>query len=331
MSGNWKNAIVATIFTMLFSFALPALAQFSQEDFGTRITIKSIPEIPGAHETVTVSLSAVSYDLNKASIKWLVGGKETDSGIGKTSTSVKTGNTGSETTVSAVITFGSLSTTKKLIIRPAEVTLLWQAPDSYTPPFYKGKALPASEALIRVVALPSLKDKSGKALKEKDFSYTWKRNYDANSGSSGYGKNSFVFRNSFMNDTETIEVTASSVSGGYVAKRSVTIPLYTPFVTVYEDRPLIGTKYETALNNTFAMNTEETTLVAEPYFFSPGYLESSDLKIDWRVDGQIVSTYPKNRLVIRSGGSGSVSIRLSAENTTKLFQSLTKNLTVQLP
>ena len=329
---NWKNTIFVIILAVFFSIASPLFAQFEQGDFGSRITIKSIPEIPGAYENATVSVTAVSYDLNRATIEWLVGGKKVDSGIGKSTLSVKTGATGTETAVTAIITFGSVSATKKIIIRPAEATLLWQAADSYTPPFYKGKALPSSEALIRVVAIPSLKDQTGKNLKEKDFSFSWKRNYDPDQTASGYGKSSYLFKNSYMNDKETVEVIASSVAGNYVAKKSITIPIASPFVAFYEDRPLTGTKYESTIGNDFTMSTEETTIVAEPYFFSPAFINSPDLKLNWRAGGESVTGPAKNRIVIRNGGqSGTVNINLSVESVSRLFQSLSKNLKVYLP
>ena len=329
---NWKSILTIFIFTALFSFASPVDAQFDQTDFGSRINIKSVPEIPGAYETVIVSLSAISYDLSRATIQWLVGGKVIDSGIGKSYVSIKTGGTGVETAVTAVITFGSVSSSKKLIIRPADATMLWQAVDSYIPPFYKGKALPSSEALIKVVVIPMLKDRTGKNLKEKDFSFSWKRNYNPDQGSSGYAKSSFLFKNSYMNDKETIEVIASSIAGNYVAKKFVTIPIFTPFITFYENRPLMGTKYENALGNDFTMYSDETTIVAEPYFFSPAFIDSPELKLDWRVGGQMVSGTAKNRLVVRnSGQSGSVNIRLDVESLPRLFQSLSKSLTIDLP
>ena len=150
------------LFMVFFSIVTPIFAQFDQTDFGSRINIRSSPEIPGAYTEATINLSTVSYDLSRANIQWIVNNKEVESGFGKSFVSIKTGGAGVETVVSAIITFGSTSTTKRLIIRPSEVKLLWQAIDSYIPPFYKGKALPSSEGLLKFVAIPNLKDQNGK-------------------------------------------------------------------------------------------------------------------------------------------------------------------------
>lgn len=332
MTGNWKNILIIIIFTAFFSTATPLFAQFDQQDFGSRINIRSSPEIPGAYEDATISLNAVSYDLNRANIQWLVNNKEVESGFGKSSTSIKTGGAGVETIVTAIITFGSVSTTKKLIIRPSEVKLLWQAIDSYVPPFYKGKALPSSESLINIVAIPNLKDQNGKSLKEKDFTFSWKRNYNPDQEASGYGKNSFTIKNNYMNDDESIEVTATSIVGNYIAKKSIKVPIYLPIIIFYENRPLFGTNYDIAINNDFTMYSTETAIIAEPYFFSPNYIENEDLVFGWRVNSTNVSSQTKNKLIIRNEGqNGTVKINLSVENVAKLFQSLSKMITIKLP
>ena len=40
------------------------------------------------------------------------------------------------------------------------MVLLWQANDSYVPPFYKGKALPGADTKIKIVAMPEIRSGS---------------------------------------------------------------------------------------------------------------------------------------------------------------------------
>jgi len=52
---------------------------------------------------------------------------------------------------------------EKITFQPALVDLMWEA-NTYTPPFYKGKALTSSKSSITVTAIPQLKTSDKKIL-----------------------------------------------------------------------------------------------------------------------------------------------------------------------
>ena len=218
------------------------------------------------------------------------------------------------------------------MIEPSTIDLIWEAVDSYTPPFYKGKALPSSEAVIKIVGIPDMKS-GGIKLSKNDLTFSWERNFSALPVFSGYAKDSFIFKTSYLNTTETISLKASSINGGLSAQKISTIRTSSPFIVFYEYSPLAGVNYKKNLGEYFSLTKDEATIVAEPYFFSPKDALSNDLDYEWKINGtRIANQYPKNTLVVRkpAGASGNAFIDLSIESKPRLFQSADKTLNINL-
>lgn len=296
------------------------------------VTVDVSPEIPGAFQNVTLTLISFVVDLDKAQIVWSTNGSVRLSGIGETEFSFTTGSIGSQTTVDISITTpagGRID--KRSLIRVSEIDLLWEATDSYVPPFYKGKALPSSESSIKVVAIPSLKS-GGVRLKPENLVYTWRRNFNTTPTSSGYGKSAFVFKHSYLNDVDIIDLSVSALDNGSRAEGRIIIRVGEPKIIFYENRPLEGVRYNSALNRGFTMRGNRVTIVAEPYFFSPGDPKSSDLDYEWSVNNSPIATPEnKNSLVIERGERGGIArISLTLESLSKLFQQAVVEMRINL-
>lgn len=295
------------------------------------ISVALSPEIPAPNQQVTITLTSFAVDLNNAVISWSIGGKLALTDRGKKSFSFTMGATGTQTTIDiAIVSSDTLRIDKKIILTPADVDLLYESPDTYTPPFYKGKALPASEALIKVVAVPNQKSIDPK---KNTSVYDWKRGYDAVESASGYGKNFFVFKNNYLNKSETVSVVTSGGTAGFTGTKSVAIAITTPNIIMYEKSPSEGILYNRALGNEFGLTGGETTLVAEPYYFAPRNANSESLIYTWKVGG---ATIPlpviKNMLLISSekGQSGVSRVSLSIESTPRLFQDASADLLIHI-
>lgn len=314
------------LFVLICTFPVSLLAQVTSGDISVELT----PEIPGANQSVTIKLSSYSTDLNRASISWSVGSEEKMSGIGKTKFSTVSGPIGSKTTITAtlILSSGDLIT-KKILLVPSELDILWEGADAYTPPFYRGRALPASEGLIRLVAVPASKSSA-----TTGFVYTWKRNDQTQQEASGFGKNSILFRNSYITPKEEMEVTASGLRDGSVATASFIIDTFKPKILFYKDTDSFGIDRAHALNNTGLSFGSDAyaRIVAEPFFFSPNNPRSLDLTYNWKVNGKQIST-PETKNVLffqKSGSSGSANIDLSITSVSKLFLEATTKLMVNL-
>src|ERR1035437_8597866 len=174
------------------------------------ILVNVAPENPTPNENVSITLSSYASNLDSVLISWSVDGKTVLSGIGKKSFSLNAPAAGGETNVVASISLPDGAIDTRIIIRPAVMILLWQANDSYVPPFYRGKALPTPDSEIKVVAMPEIK--SGSSLVDPtNMTYAWKQDYNNMQDASGYGKNSFSYVNDYLESSSNISVVASTI------------------------------------------------------------------------------------------------------------------------
>jgi hypothetical protein len=106
-----------------------------------RLTLNTIPEKPGANQDVYAEIESYAIDLSRSQVTWLINGVIKKQGFGERTFSFKTGPLGSSMNLRVVaISPQGQSIEEEIVIQTSEVDLIWKA-DSYTPPFYKGKAL----------------------------------------------------------------------------------------------------------------------------------------------------------------------------------------------
>jgi hypothetical protein len=296
----------------------------------TDITVTTVPRNPQPFQNVTISISSYSTDLNKASIIWRNGANILLSGYGKTSYSFKA--TGPNTTTTFDIVITTLDTgdrvTKRISITPSEVALLWEAVDGYTPPFYRGKAFVTSEGYIRTVAIPT----TNTNLKGSgNVSYTWKSAGKTVQSASGFNKNSYVFKNSELDDVESINVVASSVDSSYNAENNIDIPIIQPKVIFYEKKAGEGIVYNTALSNDTFMQNDQMTIIAEPYYLAL-HGNESDFSYKWKINGDDIDTpSKKTELTIHPATRGGyATIDIVLENMNAFFQKVEGQLKLTL-
>jgi len=335
MNTNYANKkyygvfFLVTVF-LFFSFYTPTLAQARDSDVSVAVN----PETPGPNQDVILTLTSFAVDLDKAQISWRLNSQLGLLGIGRKSFTFKTGESGNPSTIDVNIALpGFPSLNKRIIIQPGEVDLLWEATDSFVPPFYRGKALLSSEGEIRVTAVPNIVTPAGVKLADADFSYNWKRNFKNDQGLSGYGKRSFTFKNSYLEGAENIDVSVSSVLGNYNAEGKVSITPGSPKIVFYEKDPFSGIKYNKAIVDGFTLQSKELQITAVPYFFSTPS-NFSDLKFGWSINNSSITTpVSPNNLIVEIGSEtgGSSKISLLIENLSRLFQTASTSLLLNIP
>jgi len=312
------------------SIPLVSRAEMQIEVQEGEIEVKTNPSNPQPYQNITITLSSYATDLNKAIISWQGESGTLISGIGKTSYSFTAGGPNTTTIFNINIKpTGSMSTiTKRVVIAPSEIEIMWEAVDGYTPPFYKGKSLPISGGLVKVVAIPNTNTiKTGNG----SLTYTWKNNDNTVLDASGYNKNSYIFRNDVYSDKSQIKVTASSVNGNYGAESTIQVPTYNPKIVFYKKSPSEGVLYNVALDKEAQMLEDEMTIVAAPYFL-PIKNTSNVFSYDWSINGKTISTpSKKNELTIRPNSRGGyATVNLVIENLSELFQKVSNNLKLTL-
>ncbi|MEX2052290.1 MAG: hypothetical protein WD991_01165 [Candidatus Paceibacterota bacterium] len=302
-------------------------AQTSQSS----ILVNIAPENPAPFENITVSLNSYSANLDPVLITWSVNGSKILSEIGKKSFSTKVGGAGTETTIVAVIYLPAGSIEKRVILRPSALTLLWQATDSYVPPFYKGKALPIADSEIKVVAMPEIRS-GGSLVNPKNMTYTWKKDYSNEQSASGYGKNYFVYQNDYLESSNNVEVTAATIDQRYSSRGGTDVGTFLPRISFYRKDAKMGIIFNRELSANHRINGEEI-VVAVPYFISPKQIQIPSLIFSWAINGSAVSAPigTKNIIPLKTveGVSGVSKLRLEIENRNKIFQTASKEINIE--
>lgn len=324
---NLRQNTILAILLLLGGFFTPIflgshIAFAAGEATRDAISIDIFPEFPGFGDPVTITLSSYGTDLERASIIWKEGNVTRISGVGETRyTTVAPNSAGTKAVTVTVNQISGATITKTIAITPATVDLLVESIDSYTPPFYKGRSLPTRESLVKVSAVPQISNLSD----SKNAVYTWKQNSKARPEFSGYGKRYFVYKNGFLDTTDTISVLSSTQAGSSAAENQKTINLYTPKVLLYQDHPSQGLLTNRAITDTFTMEGSETTFVAVPYFTTPSIYNNplaGNLAYTWKINGSETAPTERNRITLRrpEGSSGTAKLNVSVKNSQSSFQ-----------
>ena len=316
------------IFCLLLIFLLPLSAGAASS---SSILVSVAPENPTPNEEATITLSSYADDLNSVMITWVVDCKTSDSGIGKKILVVKAPEVGKALRISAIVALPDGSIEKIIILRPVVIALLWQANDSYVPPFYRGKALPTPDSEVKVVALPEIRN-GATPVSPKSLVYAWKKDYANDAGASGYGKNFYVFTNDYLETLNNVSVIASTTDGKYSSSANLNIGMYDIKILFYKNDPSLGTLWEQALSDGHRIAGEEI-IEAAPYFISPSDIRIPSLEWLWSINGSYVSTGSvwKNILPVRAevGSTGTGKIKVEISNKYKLLTSAAKEISVE--
>ncbi len=301
----------------------------------TSILVSVNPENPAPNENVDINLSSYANNLDSVLISWSVNGKGVSSGIGKKSFSTVAPNAGAETRIVATVALPDGSIDKVITIRPTVMALLWQANDSYVPPFYKGKALPTADSEIKVVAMPEIRDQlknGGSVVNSKNLVYAWKKDYTNDANAGGYSKNYYTYASDYLEDSSNVSVVASTTDQKYSSQASMNIRTFEPKILFYKNDPALGTLWENALRDGYIVQDAEI-LEAAPYFISPKDIRIPSLSWSWsindfyvEVDGIRKNLFP---VKVPAGTSGTSRIRLEISNKYKLFESATGAINVE--
>jgi len=317
-------------FIIVFIFFGFAVANITQAQTSTDFYTEIIPENPNPGESVIINLSSYSINIDSSKITWLVNGKNVLSGIGKKTYTLVAGAAGVETRVTIkVVDTAEFETT--VVIRPSVMVVLWQADDSFVPPFYKGKALPAPDSSIKIVAIPEIKT-GNTYINPKNMTYSWRKDFTNDPDASGYGKNFFSYVSDYLDASNYIEVNATTVDNKYSSVSNVIVGTYKPKLLFYKNDEDMGTRFENTISDGHRIIDKEI-LFAAPYFISPKDIRNPRLSFTWSINGNQVfsENFPKNLLPlqVQSGVSGSSKLKLEVENIDKLTQTASGEINLE--
>ncbi len=288
------------------------------------------PDSPKPSEQVTLHFgNTVFFNVENSYIVWSLDGKRELEGVGETEFTFTTGALGSLSLVDVSISPEGLSPIRRqLLIIPSGVDIIFEA-ETYTPPFYKGKAGFTEEAGLVLAAIPHVYDENGRKLPPASLTYKWSRNGNIVGISSGEGKSSLRFKGSYLAGTENIKVEVTSAGNTVKATASLVLKPENPKVLVYENNPLYGIIYNRAISDQFRLLETEVSLTAIPYFFSK-QPESGNIIMEWLVNGSPFAGESGDTITLRNeaGTSGKSSVEISVNNLKERFQQAEENLLI---
>ncbi len=303
-------------------------ALINTDDIGMKVT----PEIPGAFQNVEIELESYLTNINRAFITWKKNGVVVIAKYGQRKFNFSTGDVGEVITIDIemILTSGEFIK-KKLIVNPSEINLVWEGVNVYTPPFYRGRALPTSEGFFRVFAIPQIKN-IAQLTSVDNYVFTWKRNDKVLQNASGHNKNGLLLEQDYLNPVEKIEVVGQNNATGAVAHGNIDVTVFQPKILLYDRDPIYGIDWSHELGSSFNVSISDKTILAAPYFFSPKNPLSDLLKYTWSINDDTINTpVIKNMLTIKSGqNKGVANVKLKIEAPTKLFLDAQRNIIINL-
>ncbi len=215
------------------------------------------PKFPKIGDKVTVTAESSDVNLEFQQISWYINGEKVTSGTGQASTVFLVKPDPKTYTVQAIIGDIANQLTRQVVISPGDVILLWEAVDSYVPPWYLGKALMPAEGLVRITAIPVGADTLDRLF------FVWEQGGQSLGSLSGYAKNSIIVGNSILIEDMNISVTVSSANGNYQSQGEVTIPRSEPDVRIWS--PNIGGSSQYEQGNTLKLYGADAVVQLLPY------------------------------------------------------------------
>ncbi|MBX4210775.1 hypothetical protein KW783_02260 [Candidatus Parcubacteria bacterium] len=324
MSKQYRQILVlACFFTIaVFFVAKPLYAQVRPN-----VNLIVTPQSVAPNQHVTFSIESFSFDINSATVSWFINGKLIKKAVGEKTFNVTVGKAGTATTVLAhIVAPGGIVVDKTVTLRPNTVNLIWQA-KTYTPPFYKGKALFTYQSDVEFSALATIIGKNGVRVSPQNLIYTWSVNGDVQADKSGYGKNTIMISSPLIPRPIYVQVDVTTQDKSIHSSADVTIAPLAPQVVFYENHPLYGTVYEHALPDSVHLIATEIKIAAIPYFFAGS---PKDLTFTWLVNNKQTVASERNSLVLRNNsGTGVSLISLSIQNVQKTLQAARSTFSIQ--
>jgi hypothetical protein len=192
--------------------------------------------------------------------------------------------------------------------------------------------MPSPSSEVKVVAMPEIKIGSG-MVDPKNMLYAWKLDFTNNQDGSGFGKNSFIYTNDYLDNSNNVEVTASTLDQSESSDASIDIGTTQPKILFYKNDPSLGTIWQQALANGHKVVGTEI-MQAAPYFISPKDIRIPSLVWNWSINDDAVNIADEFNpnllpLAVQTGVSGTSKIDLSISNSFKIFETANREINVQ--
>jgi len=291
----------------------------------TAVSLDVTPENADVGEIVTITASSYSEDLTRSVFTWTANDKVVKKGAGVSSISFRKTNTVPVVVVGVSIILTNGQTIQQSVeITNQSVDLLWEAIDTYTPPFYAGKALPITESSVRFSPILARGSKFGSSGNKNNI-YTWTRGNEVAGSASGTGRESFPIVMDYLLDKEQIGVRVEGIVNRSITTTDIELKPFEPKILFYKENINGFIEWNNTISNGYTP-TKTTTIVAAPYFLTPKKLNG--VSFTWNKDSGVTST--SNKTTITPGSNENQTLNITAENVNTFFGTVKETLLLNL-
>ncbi len=249
-----------------------------------------------------------------ASIAWLLDGVAASDSTTSRTLEFTAPAVGESLTVSATLNIPGGGTERvSATVEPMYLDMIIE-PQTHTPSFYTGRALPSTGSVVNATALLF-----GDNTAAQNLVYTWRVNNEVVGGTSVRGG----FKTSFEMPADSrviIGVDVTRLSGELIAQKSEILLNVRPELHFYEDHTLYGLQ-PLSLDNRF-LTGSTVSIVAAPYHLDSRVYNNPDV-IEWELNGARVASANANpyQITINPGvAAGGSEVGFRVQSTTQFLQ-----------
>ncbi len=326
-TANTFKISLVTSFVVFALFVVFTNTIFAFSEHGSRLDIN--PNYPSPNSTVTARFMAPGVDINTALITWRVNGEVIQQAYGKNIVKFEVGKIG---TIYKISVFAKDAKNKKAskseVIQVSDATIIWEG-KTYTPPFYKGRAMQSPGSSISLLVIPEITNSNGVMYDKDDLFYEWMTNNSTIPESAGKGMYYTTLKNPKPMETFKVVVKIKDKNGDLRTVKKAIIPVTQPMIKIYEDNPFVGVRYDKSIENVYNIRTKESTIMAEPFYMSVENRVDKNLTYSWIISN--VEYNNKGTITLGSEGTGfgSTNLSLTIQNDAYWLQNARKSLRVE--
>ena len=258
--------------------------------------IIATPSSPSPGQQVTITTQTTSFDPQRTHYTWTVDGEPRPdlSGLGKNSFVFTAARVGSSKHISVQAEpLNDPVVTAALTVYITDVAMTWTA-NTYIPKWYKGKALPIPNAMVRVAAIPTFIIE-GVTIPADKLIYTWENNGER--VLKGVGKQILEFKEPEQSwDAPTIVLTIEDIERRVQKEARTMIVGRSVQAVIYQSFPLGGVEFRRGTSAFLPVSPGIIDVQIEPFFFDTR--SRHDLSYEWSVQGNMVPGSPKNPFLL---------------------------------
>ncbi len=311
---------------LTFFYAAPvALAQSSLIYGDSSLTIDLDPPFPGPDMEFTATANDYAFPLQVNTMRWFYNGVAIEDALNARQISTSTREAGAKINLKLVVeTASGESFTVERTINPVYLDIIIE-PQTRTPAFYRGRALPSLESNVNVTALINAGNPPS-----SELLFTWQLNGRTLERGTIRGNNTITFpmpRGLYAN----LGLEVKDINGVTIAKRIINLTKVEPELEFYEFNQLYGI-IERSVGSSLELLGSGIALRAEPYYLDLATYNRPDF-LEWKINGtkyqgDFNNPYEISLAAEDSGGSSQIGFHV--RNTKQVLQGVERELTVSV-